>query len=118
MVTSRFYQGSQRFILGFDTFTRLLFIASFIATVAVAAVDFHWLVAIVAFVLWLTRYIIAMTVFNRTARDMKEERRYFLSLLYFELLLPWHSMTFAHSRLANKENNCVYINNPTHNAWS
>lgn len=118
MVTSHFYQGGQRFVLGFETFSRLLFLTAFIATVTVAAIDFHWLVAAVAFVLWLVRYIIAMTILNRTAHDMKEERRYFLSLLYFEWLLPWQSMTFIHSRLANKENNCVYINNPTHNAWS
>ena len=118
MVTSRFYHGAQRFVLGFETLTRLLFIACFIATVTVSAINFHWLMAGIAFVVWLTRFLVAMSVVNKAARDMKEERRYYLSLLYFELLLPWQSIIFRHSRLANKNNNCVYINNPTHNAWS
>lgn len=118
MVTSRYYSGSQSAIFGFDSFTRFLFIISFLASIVVGILDFHWLVVAIAFIVWLVRFIISISVINTAARDMKEERRYYLSLLYFELLLPWQSMTFAHSHLARKENNCVYINNPTHNAWS
>lgn len=118
MVTSRYYKGSQSAVFGFDSFTRFLFIISFLATITVGILDFHWLVVAIAFVVWLVRFIISITIINTAARDMKEERRYYLSLLYFELLLPWQSITFAQSHLARKENNCVYINNPTHNAWS
>lgn len=118
IVTSHYYKGSQNIVFGFDTFARILFIMSFLSTVALGILNFHWLVVAIAFIAWLTRYIIAMVVVNNAARDMKEERRYFLSLLYFELLLPWQSLSLSHSHLARKENNCVYINNPTHNAWS
>lgn len=49
MATARFYHGIQRYLLGFETFSRLLFYAACIAGIVFGILNFHWLVAGIAF---------------------------------------------------------------------
>lgn len=44
MATSRFYKGSQRWLLGLETGTRLLFYAACLAGIVFGILSFHWLV--------------------------------------------------------------------------
>jgi hypothetical protein len=118
IVTSQFYKGSQRYVFGFETFTRLLFFASCIAALVIGILSQHWIVAGAAFLIWLVRYILQMVIVNRTSKDLGEKRRYYLSLLFFDLILPWQSISFKLSPYASKNNIRVNTSNSIHNAWS
>lgn len=49
MATARFYHGVQRYLLGFETFSRLLFYAACIAGLVFGILNNHWLAAGIAF---------------------------------------------------------------------
>jgi glycosyltransferase involved in cell wall biosynthesis len=99
MATSQYYKGSQRFVLGFETFTRILFYFAVIATITVGILDKHWQVAGIGGSLWLIRYMIQIIVINRTARLVGESRRYYFSLPVFDLLQPMQSLGFKIFRI-------------------
>ena len=54
--TARLYHGMQRWLAGFETLTRLVFHASWIAAMVIGILHFHWLAAGVAFLLFLFRF--------------------------------------------------------------
>ena len=68
MATARYYQGIQRYLLGFETFSRLLFYVSCIAGIASGVLNSHWLVAGIALLIWLLRFIMQIVVINQTAK--------------------------------------------------
>ena len=51
--TARLYHGMQRWLAGFETLTRLVFHASWIAAMVIGILHFHWLAAGVACLLFL-----------------------------------------------------------------
>lgn len=53
MATARFYHGVQRYLLGFETFSRLLFYAACIAGLVFGILNNHWLAAGIALLIWL-----------------------------------------------------------------
>ena len=73
MATARYYQGIQRYLLGFETFSRLLFYVSCIAGIASGVLNSHWLVAGIALLIWLLRFIMQIVVINQTAKRKWEE---------------------------------------------
>lgn len=94
MATARFYHGIQRYLLGFETFSRLLFYAACIAGIVFGFLNFHWLVAGIAFLIWLLRFTIQAVVINRTAKEMGGGRKYYFSLPVFDLIQPIQSLKF------------------------
>ena len=54
--TARLFHGAQRWFLGFETFSRLLFYAAWVATVALAALHAHWMAAGIGFLLFALRF--------------------------------------------------------------
>ena len=70
MATARYYQGIQRYLLGFETFSRLLFYVSCIAGIASGVLNSHWLVAGIALLIWLLRFIMQIVVINQTAKEI------------------------------------------------
>lgn len=72
MATARFYRGAQRYLSGFETFSRLLFYVACMAGIVFGILNFHWLVAGIALLIWLLRYITQAIVINRTAKEMGE----------------------------------------------
>jgi hypothetical protein len=118
IITSRFYKGGQRTALGFETLTRYLFFLTVAATMAIGIIDFHWLVAGSAFLLWLIRLIVQFTIINRTADELGEKRRYYLSLFWYDIVFPMRYFFFGFSKQTHKQNYCVNISSSIHNAWS
>jgi glycosyltransferase involved in cell wall biosynthesis len=93
MATSQYYKGSQRYMLSFETMTRLLFYLAVIATLILGILNKHW-VAGFAGLLWLVRYMVQAIIINTTAKELGEGRRYYFSLPVFDILLPFQSMVF------------------------
>ena len=92
MSTAHFYRGIQRYLSGFETTTRLLFHAAWIAALVIGILNFHWLTAGIAFLMFALRYTMQALIINKTAKDLGEERRYFFTLPVFDILQPMQSL--------------------------
>ena len=99
MATARFYHGAQRYLLGFETLSCLLFYATCIAGIVLGILDFHWLAAGITLLLWLIRYTVQAIVINQTAKEMGGNRKYYFSLPVFDILQPLQSLKFKLCRL-------------------
>lgn len=93
IATSRFYKGGQRHLLGLETTTRLLFIATTIAAIIYGAVVQQWVVLGVAAFVYLLRFIMQMIVINKTSADL-DEKRYYFTLPIFDITLALDSLKF------------------------
>lgn len=98
VATSKCYKGIQRFMLGFETMTRVLFYAGVIAAITLGILDKHWMVVGIAGLVWLLRFTIQAIVINKTAKDMGEKRRYYFTLPIFDILQPLQSLQFKFFR--------------------
>lgn len=94
MATARFHRGSQRWLLGFETCTRLLFYAACIAGITFGILSFHWVAAGAALLIWLLRYMVQAYVINKAATEMGDNRHYYFSLPVFDILRPIQSLQF------------------------
>lgn len=94
MVTARFYRGVQRYLVGFETFSRFLFYIAVLVSVIICAFSAHWAFAGVTVGIWLLRYVMQALVINRTAKEMEGKRTYYFSLPIFDILLPLQSFYF------------------------
>lgn len=94
MATARFHRGSQQWLLGFETFSRLLFYAVCIAGIVLGIVSHHWVAAGVALLAWLLRYIVQAFVINKAATEMGDNRHYYFTLPVFDILRPLQSLKF------------------------
>lgn len=90
--TARYYHGTQRYILGGETTSRLLFYTCCIAGMTFGVLNSHWLVAGIALLLWIFRFIVQAIVMNQTAKEMGGGRKYYFSLPIFDILLPLQSL--------------------------
>lgn len=86
-------RGIQPYLLGADTLSRILFYMGVAGTVAITILSHWWITLGIVSGLWLTVLGCRLFVFQRTARDLNE-RRYFFSLPFFELLHPWWELYF------------------------
>lgn len=94
MATARFHRGSQRWLLGFETCTRLLFYAACVAGITFGILSFHWVAAGAALLIWLLRYMVQAYVINKAATEMGDNRHYYFSLPVFDILRPIQSLQF------------------------
>ena len=90
--TARFYRGWQRYALGWETCTRLLFHAAWIGTLTWSIQQKHWLVAGIAFLAFAIRYLLQIYAVNQNAKALREPRRYYLTLPVFDILQPLQSL--------------------------
>ena len=90
--TARLYRGAQRWLIGLETSTRLAFYGTWMATLAIGILHFHWLAAGIAFLFFLLRYTMQAIIINKTAKDLEEKRRYYFTLPVFDLLQPIQSL--------------------------
>lgn len=93
IATSRFYKGIQKYFLGFETTSRLLFIMTAIATIAYAAIVQQWVVLGGAFFIYLLRYIMQAIVINKTSKDLNE-KKYFFTLPIFDITTAVDNLRF------------------------
>ena len=91
-VTSALYRGSSKYLLSFETMTRLLFHLSWIACVVLSLLQRNWVLAGTGAGLFLMRFALQATIINRTAKALGEQRRYWLSLPVYDVLQPLQSL--------------------------
>lgn len=94
MATSKNYKGAQRHLLGFETFSRILFYIAVILMIIIGIINHNWIFAGIAALLWLIRFFTQMYIVNSTAKVVGEPRRYYFSLPIFDLWQPVQSAFF------------------------
>ncbi len=103
--TARFYHGVQPYLVGMETFSRLLFYGGWISTGVVAFLRSNDEVLIAALVLFLLRFLLQAFVINLTAKSLADERRHYLTLPLFDLLQPCESLCWKLCCLFRKRSN-------------
>lgn len=103
MATARFYKGSQRWLLGLETTTRLLFYVACLSGIVFGILSFHWLAAGLALLLWIVRYSAQAYVINKTANEMGDNRSYYFTLPVFDIIRPLQSLKFRLYRLYRRK---------------
>lgn len=99
LATSSYYHGAQRYLLGLETCSRLLFYATFIAAIVLGVWNAHWLVMGLAVLAMAIRFTVQAIVINKTATDMDDNRHYYFALPVFDFLQPLQSLRFRTYRL-------------------
>lgn len=103
MATARFYKGSQRWLLGLETATRLLFYVACLSGIVFGILSFHWLAAGLVLLLWIVRYSAQAYVINKTANEMGDNRSYYFTLPVFDIIRPLQSLKFRLYRLYRRK---------------
>lgn len=85
--TASYYRTGSKNLIGVEVLTRGLFYACLIAIFILAPL----FVSIIALAFFLVRYVIQALVINLSAKHFKE-RRFYLSILVFDILLPLLSL--------------------------
>jgi len=93
LATSHYYHGMQRYLLGFETTSRLLLLAITIATIAFGIIDKQWVVLGIAILAYILRYIMQVIIINQTATDF-EEKKYYFTLPIFDVTEPLDVLQF------------------------
>ena len=89
--------------MGFETFTRLLFLASFLACLAYGFIFQDWIMVGAASLLWIIRYIMQMIVFRKTSIALGE-RKFYTTLLLFDWMQPlWNFRIKLQQRARRKD---------------
>lgn len=91
--TSQYYKGIQRYLLGAETASRLLFYLFFIALVVISSLCHSWAMVGIAILIYLVRFTCQCIVINHTAKDLNE-RNFRLTLPLFDILQPLANLKF------------------------
>lgn len=102
MTTSRFFKGSARYLMGFETCSRLVFYVTVIATLLTGILRHQWIAVGIALLLWTVRFIIQLAVFGKTCKDLGE-RRFYALLPLFDILQPMWNFGFKLQRRMRKK---------------
>jgi cellulose synthase/poly-beta-1,6-N-acetylglucosamine synthase-like glycosyltransferase len=98
-VTSRYFRGSQRLLLGFETFSRLLFHVALTGSMVFFLLNRYWNAAGLIALIWLIRYIVQAVVINKTSLELGDKRQYYFTLPIFDILLPFQTLKFKIYRI-------------------
>lgn len=95
--TSRLFQGTTRYLMGWETCSRLLFYATTSAACITGALSHQWITPAIAFFLWIIRFAIQLIIFRKTCKDLSEHK--FAALLpVFDILQPIWNLRFKLQR--------------------
>lgn len=97
MATSRLFKGTARYLMGFETCSRLLFYITTVATITISTILHQWIIAGIALLLWTLRYVLQLVVF-RKASTYLGERKFYGLLPVFDILQPIWNLGFKLQR--------------------
>ena len=102
-LTSRLYKGFSRYLMGFETCTRLLFLLSVIACLVYGILMQSWVVLGTGILLWILRFIMQFIVFRKTSLALGE-RKFYTTLLLFDWMQPlWNFRLKLSQRFSRKD---------------
>lgn len=100
--TSRYLKGTQRYWIGAETFSRILFYIFLIACIVSSTLSRQWMMLGFSGLVFLLRYTVQAIVFSRTSRDLGE-RCPILLLPLFDLLQPVYNLKYRMSSVFRKK---------------
>ena len=100
--TSRLFKGAARYLMGFETCSRLLFYVGTIAAIIVSILSRQWITLGIALLLWIVRFAMQFTVFRKTCKAF-DERKFYALLPVFDLLQPMWNLGFKLQRSMRKK---------------
>ena len=92
-MTSHYFKGISRYVMGFETCSRLLFFLAIIACSVYGIWIQDWITVGIAFFLWLIRFILLLVVFRKTSIALGE-RKFYTTLLLFDWMQPIWNFRF------------------------
>lgn len=99
---SLFFKGMQRYLMGAETFTRIIFYLVFMACLLLSMLNKQWIMLGISSSIFLIRYIVQAIIFNKTSTDLGEGKYYFF-LPVFDLLQPCYTLSFKIKRMFRKK---------------
>lgn len=94
VVTSGLYKGGQKYLLGAETFSRILFYLAIIASIVYGIIQSNYILVGVSILIWGIRYFFQMSVINKTAKSLGDKEKYYFSLPIFDFLQPLQSWKY------------------------
>lgn len=104
--TSRLFKGTARYLMGFETCSRLLFYAVTITTIVISIFLHQWITLGIAVLLWATRFVMQLIVFRKTAQTFGE-RKFCALLPVFDFLQPVWNGVFKLQRKLRRKNEFI-----------
>mgnify|MGYP003302187549 FL=1 len=102
-MTSRYYKGFSRYLMGVETTTRLFFLTMVIACIAYGILTQSWIVLGTSILLWILRFIMLIVVFRKTSLALGE-RKFYTTLLLFDWMQPlWNFRLKLSQRFSRKD---------------
>ena len=92
-MTSHYFKGISRYVMGFETCSRLLFFLAIIACLVYGIWIHDWKTVGIASFLWLIRFILLLVVFRKTSIALGE-RKFYSTLLLFDWMQPLWNLRF------------------------
>ena len=92
-MTSHYFKGISRYVMGFETCSRLLFFLAIIACLVYGIWIQDWITVGIASFLWLIRFILLLIVFRKTSIALGE-RKFYSTLLLFDWMQPLWNLRF------------------------
>ena len=92
LLSSYFYKGRQRYLLGFETFSKFLFIAGVIAGIVMSLLSFSYLWGAIFLALYLFRYLFQGIILNKNFQLLGYKKLFVLSLPLLDVWLPLYNL--------------------------
>ena len=101
-MTSHYFKGISRYVMGFETCSRLLFFLAIIACLVYGIWIQDWITVGIASFLWLIRFILLLVVFRKTSIALGE-RKFYSTLLLFDWMQPLWNLRFKIQQRARRK---------------
>lgn len=103
-MTSRLYKGMSRYVMGFETCTRLLFLLKIMVCIGWGIITRDWIMVSIGALLWLFRFILLLIIFRKTSIALGE-RKFYSILLLFDWMQPLWNLRFKLSQRFSRKDN-------------
>lgn len=101
--TSGYYSNGTKLRLNLEIGSRCLFYPSVIAAIIVFSICANYLIVSISAFLLLSRFLIQLMIINKTAVKLNENR-FFVTLILFDLILPFIKFFFKVFHIKEKKN--------------
>lgn len=91
--TSTYYKGIQKYLLGAETFSRIVFYIAFLSLFVSSLMNQSWGITGICVLIYAIRYTFQAIITHKTARDLNE-RIYWFALPLFDIILPLDSLKY------------------------
>lgn len=97
-ITNKYCKSSSRFFYGFESISRLLLIISLVLLTYLSIINSEWVVVGIASLIIVLFFILQMFFLRRISRSL-HEKRFFLILIYFDIVQPFWNLKYLIKRV-------------------